>query len=119
MGESRSHFARNTLVVETTDFNATSGRTNARIPGSPPGDTPTTTNMKITERFTRTDHDSMQYEMVVEDPEVLTQPWKARYPMQRDDSYQFFEYACHEDNTAVRNFIVTSRYERAQAAKKQ
>jgi len=55
----------------------------------------------------------------VEDPEVLTQPWKARYPMQRDDSYQFFEYACHEDNTAVRNFIVTSRYERAQKAKQQ
>ena len=61
-------------------------------------------------------HDSST-QMYVEDPEVLTQPWKARYPMQRDDSYQFFEYACHEDNTAVRNFIVTSRYERAQAAK--
>ena len=56
--------------------------------------------------------------MTVEDPEVLTQPWTARYPMQRDESYQFFEYACHEDNTAVRNFIMTSRYERAQAAKK-
>jgi hypothetical protein len=75
--------------------------------------------MKITERFTRTDDDTIQYEMYVEDPEVLTQPWKARYPMQRDDSYQFFEYACHEDNTAVRNYIVTSRYERTQAAKKQ
>ena len=29
-------------------------------------------------------------------------------------SYQFFEYACNEDNTAVRNYITTSRYERAQ-----
>jgi hypothetical protein len=37
--------------------------------------------------------------------------------MQRDDSYESFEYACHEDNTAIRNFIETSRYERAQAAK--
>jgi hypothetical protein len=29
-----------------------------------------------------------------------------------DPKYTFYEYACHEDNTAVRNFIVTSRYER-------
>jgi hypothetical protein len=117
MGESRGHFEGNTLVVETTNFNGIGGMTNVGIPGSPRGDTPTTTNMKITERFTRTDDDTIQYEMYVEDPEVLTQPWKARYPMQRDDSYEFYEYACHEDNTAVRNFIVTSRYERAQAAK--
>jgi hypothetical protein len=25
-----------------------------------------------------------------------------------------FEYACHEGNTAIRNYIETSRYERAQ-----
>jgi len=119
MGESRGHFEGNTLVVESTNFNGVGGMTNVGIPGSPAGDTPTTTNMKITERFTRTDEDTIQYEMTVEDPEVLAQSWKARYPMQRDDSYQFFEYACHEDNTAVRNFIVTSRYERAQQAKQQ
>ena len=117
MGESRGRFEGDTLVVETTNFNGLGGMTNVGTPGSPRGNTPTTTNMKITERFTRTDGDTIQYEMFVDDPEVLTQPWKARYPMQRDDSYQFFEYACHEDNTAVRNFIVTSRYERAQAAK--
>jgi len=119
MGESRGRWEGNTLVVETTNFNGLTGMTNVGIPGSPRGDTPTTTNMKIVERFTRTDADTIQYEMFVDDPEVLTQPWKARYPMQRDDSYRFFEYACHEDNTAVRNYIVTSRYERAQEAKKQ
>jgi hypothetical protein len=119
MGESRGHWEGNTLVIETTNFNGIGGMTNVGIPGSPRGDTPTTTNLKITERLTRVDDDTIEYEMFVEDPEVLTQPWKARYPMQRDDSYRFFEYACHEDNTAVRNFIVTSRYERAQTAKKQ
>jgi hypothetical protein len=117
MGESRGHFEGNTLVVETTNFNGIGGMTNVGIPGSPRGDTPTTTNMKITERFTRVDDDTIQYSMTVEDPEVLTRSWTARYPMQRDESYQFYEYACHEDNTAVRNFIETSRYERAQAAK--
>jgi hypothetical protein len=117
MGASRGHWEGNTLVVETANFNGQGGMTNIGIPGSPRGDTPTTTNLKITERFTRTGDDSMQYSMHVEDPEVLTQPWTARYPMERDDSYQFFEYACNEGNTAVRNYIVTSRYERAHAKK--
>jgi hypothetical protein len=119
MGESRGHWEGNTLVVETTNFNGVPGMTNVGIPGSPRGDTPTTTNLKITERFTRTGENSMDYTMHVEDPEVLTQPWTAGYPMERDPTYQFFEYACNEDNTAVRNYITTSRYERAQAGKKK
>ena len=117
MGESRGHWEGNTLVVETTNFNGLTGMTNIGIPGSPPGNTPTTVDMKITERFERVNADTIEYSMTVEDPKVLTQPWTAAYPMKLDPKYQFFEYACHEDNTAVRNFIVTSRYERAQAAK--
>jgi hypothetical protein len=119
MGESRGHWEGNTLVVETTNFNGLGGMTNVGIPGSPRGDTPTTMNMKITERFTRTGEDTMEYTMHVEDPEVLTQSWTAGYPMERDPSYQFYEYACNEDNTAVRNYIVTSRYERAHAGDKK
>ena len=119
MGESRGHWDGNTLVVETTNFNGLGGMTNIGIPGSPRGDNPTTTNMEITERFTRTGENTMEYTMHVEDPEVLTQPWTAGYPLERDSSYQFFEYACNEDNTAVRNYIVTSRYERAHAGKKK
>jgi hypothetical protein len=117
MGASRGHWEGNTLIVETTNFNGLVGMTNVGIPGSPRGNTPTTTHMKITERFTRTSDDTMEYSMHVEDPEVLTQPWTAAYPMERDPNYQFFEYACNEDNTAVRNFITTSRYERAHAGK--
>jgi hypothetical protein len=117
MGESRGHWEGTTLVIETTNFNGIGGMTNVGIPGSPRGDTPTTTNMKITERFTRMGENTMEYEMRVEDPEVLTQPWAAGYPMERDPNYQFYEYACNEDNTAVRNYIVTSRYERAKGKK--
>ena len=45
---------------------------------------------------------------------MLTEPWKAAFPLERDDDYRFFEYACHEDNSAIRNFIETSRFERGQ-----
>ena len=51
--------------------------------------------------------------MIVEDAETLTHAWTVAYPMRRDETYRAFEHACHEDNTAVRNHIETSRYERA------
>jgi hypothetical protein len=112
MGESRGHWEGNTLVVETTNFNGKTDMTNAGVPGSPPLN-PTSENMRITERFKRTDNDTIEYEMKVEDPEVVVSPWAVAFPLKRDDKYQMFEYACHEGNTAIRGYIETSRYERA------
>jgi len=54
----------------------------------------------------------MDYRLTVEEPIVLTRPLVIEYPMRRDEEYRAFEYACHEDNTAVRNYIETSRFER-------
>ena len=31
-----------------------------------------------------------------------------------DNDYKMYEYACHEGNTAIRNYIETSRFERGQ-----
>ena len=33
--------------------------------------------------------------------------------MKLDNDYEMYEYACHEGNTAIRNYIETSRFERA------
>jgi hypothetical protein len=112
LGESRGHWEGNTLVVETTNFNGLTGMTNPGVPGSPYAPTPTTEQMRIVERFTRTGPDTMDYEITVEEPVVLTRSWTAAYPMRRDEDYLAFEYACHEGNTAVRNYIETSRFER-------
>jgi hypothetical protein len=117
LGESRGRWEGTTLVVETTNFNGTSAMTNAGVPGSPPL-TPSTPNMRFTERFTRTAEDTIEYEMRVEDPEILTtRSWTAAFPLTLDNDYQVFEFACHEGNTAIRNYIETSRFERAQKTK--
>ena len=117
LGESRGHWEGNTLVVETTNFNGRVGKTSAGVPGSPRPLQPSTPNMRLLERFTRVDDETIEYEMTVEDPEVLaTGSFTVTYPMFLDNSYRAYEYACHEGNTAVRNYIETSRFERAQAA---
>src|SRR3984893_17576961 len=118
LGESPGRWEGNALVVETTNFNGQPAMTNAGVPGSPPL-TPNTENMRFIERFTRTDNDTIEYQMRVENPEVLaTGSWSAAFPMKLDNDYLMFEYACHEGNTAIRNYIETSRYERAQKAGK-
>ncbi len=72
--------------------------------------------MHILERLERSDDDTINYSITVTDPVTQTQPWTATFPWKRDDGYQFFEYACNEDNYAIRNFIETSRFRRAQEA---
>jgi hypothetical protein len=117
MGESRGHWEGNTLVVETNNFNGKPALTNAGVPGSPPL-TPSTDKLKITERFTRTAADTIDFEMKVEAPEILsTGSFSVAYPMKLDNKYEMYEYACHEGNTAIRGYIETSRFERAQKAK--
>ena len=120
LGESRGHWEGNTLVVETKNFNGLVGHTSAGVPGSPGPLQPETTNQRIVERFTRVAPDTIKFEMRVEDPTVLaTGSYTVAYPMYLDNKYEMYEYACHEGNTAVRNYIETSRYERAHPKEKK
>jgi hypothetical protein len=109
LGEPRGRFEGDTLVIETANFNGESPMLIVGPGGKP---IPTSLEMRIVERLTRTANDTIEYEIAVEDPIVLSDPWKAAFPLQRDDAYRMFEYACHEDNSAIRNFIETSRFER-------
>jgi hypothetical protein len=47
---------------------------------------------------------------------VFTAPWTARLDWSRNEEYGFFEYACHEGNVQVRNYITASKAQRAEAA---
>ena len=112
LGESRGHWESNTLVIETLNFNGKPAMTNSGVPGAPPLN-PESENMRIVERLTRTGPESIDYKMTIEDPTVLVRPWTVEFPWQLDPKYDMYEYACHEGNTAVRNYIETNRYERA------
>ena len=114
MGESRGSWEGDTLVIQTSNFNGESPMTIVGPGGKP---IPTSDSTRLVERLTRVDETTIDYELTVEDPVILTQPWKAAYPWKLDPNYRFFEYACHEDNSAIRNFIEASRFERAQQAR--
>jgi hypothetical protein len=115
MGESRGRWeGPNTLVIETTNLKGGGSMTNYGTPGAPAGNRiPTSDQRKVTERITRTGPGMIEYEITTEDPVVMTRPWTARFPLRDEPSYEWWEYACHEGNTAVPNFITSSRAERA------
>jgi hypothetical protein len=109
-GDSRGRWEGNTLVVETTNYNdkgwiATNVAT-GRIKGIPQSEA-----LRVIERFTRVDADTIQYEVTIEDPNVYTSPWKVTFPFYRDPGAQLFEYACHEGNYAMSNILSGARAE--------
>jgi hypothetical protein len=120
LGESVGRWEKgNTLVVETTHLQSGPSATSIVTTGSPPeNDTPISEQAKIVERFTMTGPDSIVYEMTYTDPIVFTAPWTVRLDWQRNSKYQFFEYACHEGNVQIRNYISASRAERAKSVAK-
>src|SRR5678815_955980 len=104
MGDARGRWEGNTLVVETTNF--LPNRTGIGLNG---GGTPTSDALKVTERFTRTGPNSMNYQAMIDDPKTYTAPFTTSYPITQEPGYQIFEYACHEGNYAMHNSLSGAR----------
>ena len=99
-GDSWGHWQGDTLVVETTNFHPTQRR-GGIISG-------TSEKLKVTERFTRADENTLNYEFTIEDPETFTRPFSGEVPFNRLPE-QVFEYACHEGNYALFNILSGAR----------
>lgn len=113
-GDPRGRWEGDTLVVDVTNFTdkgwiANNGAAR-RIKGIPQSE-----KLRVVERFTRTDEDTIRYEVTIEDSEMYTAPWKVSMPLTRDPEYQIYEYACHEGNTAVELILGGARAEEAAA----
>jgi len=116
MGEPRGRWEGNTLVVTTTNYKEGPSGTNIGVFGSPAGNRfPVSDQMTTTERFTRVNDTTILYEMKIEDPVVMVQPYTIRYPLRLNNSYEWWEYNCHEGNRTIRDYITSSRKERANA----
>ena len=71
--------------------------------------------MKVTERFSRVDADTVLYQFTVDDPKTWTKPWSGEYTMTKIDS-PLYEYACHEGNYGMANNLSGARAMEAKAA---
>jgi hypothetical protein len=107
MGDSRGRWEGETLVVETTHFG---DKTIFRGSGE---------NLRMVERFTRVDANTIDYRLTVDDPTTWTRPWTVSFPMVKSEG-AIYEYACHEGNYGLAGILMGARAtERAAATAKK
>ena len=105
LGDSRGRFEGSTLVVETTNFHAAGNHMGGYFRYADE-------NLRLTERFTRVDGDTLRYEFTVDDPTVWTRPWTAAIYWKKSRG-EIYEYACHEGNLSLRGMLSALRAEEA------
>ena len=107
LGDPRGHWEGSTLVVEVTNF---SDKTDFR--GS-------RETLRLVERFTRVDANTINYTVTIDDPKTFTKPWTIGVPLKSDEKQtEIFEYACHEGNYAMRNILSGARSAERQTGSK-
>jgi hypothetical protein len=105
LGVSRGHWEGDTLVVETRNFDARSS-----YRGS-------STDLFLTERYTRTSDDRIDYRFTMHDPGTYVRDWTVGRPMRKEtEGLTIFEYACHEGNIAMAGILAGARKEEQDAA---
>ncbi len=105
-GDSRGYFDGDTLVVETRNFN---GLTQSF------GGFGHSADKVLTEKFTRIDEFTVDYEWTIDDPSTFTDKMTVIVPMTKVAG-QLYEYACHEGNYGMTNIIRGARAQEALAA---
>jgi hypothetical protein len=90
MGNSVGRWDGDTLVVDVIGFNdktwlAGTGTFHSEA-------------LHITERYTRVNKDRINYEVTIDDPNVLTKPWVLRSSLMLREGTRLQEYICAENN---------------------
>jgi hypothetical protein len=109
-GIARGHWEGETLVVNTSNFTA---KTNFRgSPQSTRQDIVASETMRVVERFTMSDRNTIRYQFTVDDPSTWTKPWSGDTPLRRFEG-PIYEYACHEGNYGLANILRAARVQEA------
>ena len=102
-GDSQGRWEDGSLVVETTNFNNMVDFQGA------------TDGLRIVERFTRVDADTIDYELTATDPASFTQEWTLANTLRKVVG-PIYEFACHEGNYGLPNILAGARAQEQAAA---
>jgi hypothetical protein len=105
-GDSVGRWEGDTLVVDTANY-----KPRAFMSVS-------SEKLHVTERYSRSGPETLQYEITIDDPGAWTKPWSLMIPL-RQSSDPVYEYACHEGNEGLKGILAGARADEAAAAKEQ
>jgi hypothetical protein len=110
IGDSRGRWEGDTLVVETTGF------TDEMSIGFNGNGLRHSEAMRLVERFTRVDAETIEWDVRIDDPKTYTAPFTMALLITSHPGYQVFEFACHEGNYGLPNILSGARADEAAAA---
>jgi len=87
-GHQAGHWEDDTLVVESSGYNARFWFSNGGLPH--------TEALRLTERFSRPDFDTLKYEVTVDDPLTYTRRWTAEWTVAWVDGEEIAERFCED-----------------------
>jgi Family of unknown function (DUF6152) len=88
-GNSVGHWEKDTLVVDSIGFNERFWFAKGGLPH--------TEGLHLIERFTRSDLNTLKYEVTVDDPRTYTRPWTGGWTMEWVPDQEIQEYFCEEN----------------------
>jgi len=91
-GHSIGWWEGDTLVSDTTGFNERFWLDRKGLPH--------TEKLRTIERFTRTDFNTIRYEVTVDDPGAYTSTWTTSVILRWEPDTELFEYVCQQANYA-------------------
>jgi hypothetical protein len=96
-GTSTGRWDGDTLTADTVGFNEKFWFTNGGLPH--------TEALHLSERFTRSDLDTLRYQVTVDDPRTYTRPWSGGWTIQWVPDQEIQEYFCEEnvESTFIHN----------------
>lgn len=96
LGDAIGHWDGDTLVVDTIGFNDKTWLDRGGHPHS--------TELHLTERIRRVNHDTLQDDLTIEDPKAYTKPWGGMLTFQLRPTWNITEMIC-EDNINFDQFL--------------
>jgi hypothetical protein len=101
-GHSIGRWEGDTLVVDTVGFNERMWIDR--------GQAPHTEKLHLIEKFTRTDMNTMTYELTVDDPGAYTATWSRSSQMRFNTNSELFEFVCQDNNFAPELLVGTKEF---------
>jgi hypothetical protein len=104
-GQSRGRWDGDALVIDTGSFRSDAAEFVMRGASE---------QLRLQERFSRVDANTLLYEFTVTDPQTWTRPWTASVYMTKSKE-PMYEYACHEGNYGLTGILAGARVSEKQA----
>jgi hypothetical protein len=90
LGHSVGRWEGDTLVIDSVGFSEDAWMNRDGLPH--------TSQLHLVERLTRTNFETINYEVTIDDPGAYTAPWTSGYTLGWSKGLALFEYVCQENN---------------------